>query len=108
MERSKIKGYVSSVETLGTVDGPGVRFVVFLKGCSLRCLYCHNPETWNEKSGLEWSKEAEDELFSALSPNYINGITYSGGHPLEQYNIETITIYYRIYSVCRNKTLIHG
>jgi anaerobic ribonucleoside-triphosphate reductase activating protein len=93
------------IEKFSTNNGKGIRCVLWCSGCSLHCKNCHNPETWNEKSGLEWSKEAEDELFSALSPNYINGITYSGGHPLEQYNIETITkIVKRIKEKFPNKT----
>ena len=40
------KGYINSIETFGAVDGPGVRFVVFMQGCAMRCRYCHNPETW--------------------------------------------------------------
>ena len=49
-------GYVHSLETFGSVDGPGVRFVVFLQGCALRCKYCHNPETWAD-GGEEWTVE---------------------------------------------------
>ncbi|MGL5256041.1 MAG: 4Fe-4S cluster-binding domain-containing protein, partial [Proteocatella sp.] len=47
-----IKGYINSIQSLGAVDGPGVRFVVFLQGCPLRCIYCHNPETWDINLGL--------------------------------------------------------
>ena len=49
MKKSKVLGDISSIETMGLVDGPGIRFVVFLQGCPLRCKYCHNPETWAKK-----------------------------------------------------------
>ena len=47
------KGYISSIETMGLVDGPGIRIVFFLQGCPLRCLFCHNPETWSKVGGIE-------------------------------------------------------
>lgn len=77
---------VHSIETFGTHEGPGIRFVVFLQGCHLRCLYCHNPDTWNLKGGKEYPvdyilKKAVDEI-----PYYgkKGGITVSGGEPLLQ------------------------
>lgn len=78
------KGYISAFQSLGTVDGPGVRAVTFLSGCPLRCGYCHNPETW-VKCGEEISAE---ELFAKiikLKPYIKNGgVTFSGGEPLLQ------------------------
>ena len=78
-------GYVHSLESFGLVDGPGVRFVVFLSGCAMRCKFCHNPDTWSF-NGQEWSA---DELFkkalrykSYWKDN--GGITVSGGEPLLQ------------------------
>ena len=56
-------GYIDSVETMGLVDGPGVRFVVFLKGCKLRCLFCHNPETWTNDNAI---KMTSDELIDKV------------------------------------------
>jgi pyruvate formate lyase activating enzyme len=80
------EGFVSSIQTLGTLDGPGVRFTVFVQGCNLRCGCCHNPETWNLSGGikytaLEIAQKAEryKEYFGTLG-----GITLSGGEPLLQ------------------------
>ena len=82
-----MNGLINSVETLGTLDGPGIRFVVFLQGCKLRCLYCHNPETWaNPKQAKEISPQ---ELVQNVEKykNYYGengGVTFSGGEPLLQ------------------------
>ena len=75
-----VKGAVHSIETFGSVDGPGVRFVIFLKGCALRCQYCHNPDTW--KCG-EPDTDSEQLLKKALRYRSYwgknGGITVSGG-----------------------------
>ena len=88
-------GYVHSLESFGLVDGPGVRFVVFLQGCALRCKYCHNPETWAE-GGEEWTVE---KLFQRVYRyrNYWGkkgGITVSGGEPLRQ--MEFLTAFFEL------------
>ncbi len=81
-----MEGRVSSVQSLGAVDGPGLRYVVFLQGCPLRCKYCHNPETW-EKDGGEM-RTAEDLCNTILRyrPYFgtQGGATVSGGEPLMQ------------------------
>ncbi len=81
-----IKGRVHSIQSLGTVDGPGVRFVVFFQGCPLRCKCCHNPDTWDMNDGTEYS--AEEILNKVLRyKDYFGkegGITLSGGEPLMQ------------------------
>lgn len=79
-------GKVHSLESFGLVDGPGVRFVVFLQGCHMRCKYCHNPETWSTEVGEEWTPQ---DLFNKVIryKNYWGkdgGITVSGGEPLLQ------------------------
>lgn len=78
-------GRIHSVESFGTVDGPGVRFVVFMQGCPLRCAYCHNPDTWDMRGG---SCVEVDELMADFERNAAfyrtGGITVSGGEPLMQ------------------------
>ncbi len=81
-----IKGRVHSIQSLGTVDGPGVRFAVFLQGCNLRCKCCHNPDTWDIKGGTEYT--AEEIVNKALRYKAYfgkeGGITLTGGEPLLQ------------------------
>ena len=81
------KGKISSVESLGTLDGPGIRFVVFLQGCKLRCLYCHNPETWDMVgSSIEITPQELVEKVEKYKNYYgkNGGVTFSGGEPLLQ------------------------
>lgn len=81
-----MEGRIHSFESLGAVDGPGVRFVVFMQGCSLKCKYCQNRDTWNLKGGTTYSS---DEIVEKILryKNYImpnGGVTISGGEPLLQ------------------------
>lgn len=81
------KGRIHSLETMGLVDGPGIRVVVFFQGCALRCLYCHNPDTWTIKGGTEYtSQELVDKFvrFKKYFQNSNGGVTFSGGDPLKQ------------------------
>ena len=86
MKESEIKGRIHSFQSLGTVDGPGIRFVVFMQGCNLRCGCCHNPDTWDIRCGDEYSPQ---EVFDRVCryKSYFGkdgGITVSGGEPLLQ------------------------
>lgn len=85
-----MQGWVHSVESFGTVDGPGLRMVVFLQGCPMRCVYCHNPDTWVEKRGTLMSSEELVAKFLRNQSYYKNGgITVSGGEPLCQWEFVT-------------------
>ena len=85
--QSSIKGRIHSIETCGTVDGPGIRYVIFTQGCPLRCLYCHNPDCRYPNQGIEITV---DELITDLQKysSYIKfsggGVTVTGGEPLMQ------------------------
>ena len=88
MEKVDLKYYakVHSIESFGTVDGPGIRFVLFLQGCSLQCKYCHNRDTWDMNGG---SYKSLDDIFEKIIryKNYIcpnGGVTVTGGEPLLQ------------------------
>jgi len=80
-----MQGNIHSIETFGSVDGPGIRFVIFLQGCPMRCAYCHNPDTWNTKENILMDS---DELILRFLRNASfyrsGGITVSGGEPLLQ------------------------
>lgn len=80
-------GNVASIETMGLVDGPGVRFVVFMQGCPLRCAYCHNPEMWDSKEKKQqFTPQQLLEKIKKYKPYFKNegGLTVSGGEPLMQ------------------------
>lgn len=78
-------GYIHSIETFGTVDGPGVRFVVFFQGCPMRCQYCHNPDTWDIAEGKEKTVDELLEMFQRNRTFYkTGGITATGGEPMVQ------------------------
>lgn len=85
-------GKIHSIETFGTVDGPGIRFVVFMQGCSLKCKYCHNRDTWDVHGGKEISLEElikEISKYKSYMDNSGGGVTISGGEPLLQADFVT-------------------
>lgn len=89
-------GNIHSIETLGLVDGPGIRIVIFMQGCSLRCLFCHNPDTWQRESNFKMTPLEVVTLICKYK-NYImnnGGVTFSGGEPLFQseFLIETLKL----------------
>ncbi len=83
-------GYIHSTESFGTVDGPGIRFVIFMQGCPMRCQYCHNPDTWEIGVGTDVTA---DELLAQYKKNRSfyksGGITVTGGEPLLQIDFIT-------------------
>lgn len=86
-----MQGYIHSIETFGTVDGPGVRYVVFLQGCPMRCKYCHNPDTWLPENYAE-EKTADEiiEDYERYIPFLKNGgLTVTGGEPMMQMEFVT-------------------
>ena len=85
-QAAPIIGHLHSYETLGTLDGPGLRLVVFLQGCPLRCLFCHNPDTWDMTAGRTVTVEAIVTKARRMRPYFgsTGGVTLSGGEPLAQ------------------------
>lgn len=85
-----LKGHIHSIETFGTVDGPGIRFVVFFQGCPMRCLYCHNPDTWPFGEGTLMTTDEILAGFDREKEFYKSGgITATGGEPLGQLDFLT-------------------
>lgn len=80
-----IKGRVNQFQSLGAVDGPGLRYVVFMQGCPLRCVYCHNPETWDGEGGEIYTvEEVLEKILRCRAYLACGGVTVSGGEPLLQ------------------------
>ncbi len=73
------------------LNGDGIRVVLFVSGCSLHCKNCQNPQTWDKDSGIPFDENAKQEIFDELKKDYIAGITLTGGHPLEHYNLDEVT-----------------
>ena len=87
-------------------NGSGLRVVLWLSGCNHRCKGCQNPQTWDVNSGIEFDKEAEDELFRELSKDYISGLTLTGGDPLHENNLEgVLNLVNRIRLLLPEKTI---
>jgi len=83
-------GFIHSIESFGTVDGPGIRLVVFFQGCPMRCLYCHNPDTWHMADGKPMAVEEILAQFRKNKAFYTKGgITATGGEPLMQLDFLT-------------------
>lgn len=99
MIKNGAKGFVHSIQSLGTVDGPGVRFVVFLQGCNLQCGCCHNPDTLEEGRGTQYTAEQIVEKAKNYKDYFgeAGGITISGGEPLLQSEFV-----YEIFKLCHN------
>ena len=72
------------------LNGDGLRTVLWVAGCDHRCPGCQTPETWAENGGIPFDEAAKEELFEALSRDYMTGVTFSGGDPLYCSNIETV------------------
>ena len=90
-------GYIHSIETLGLVDGPGIRVVIFMQGCKLRCKFCHNPDTWFKEKNLSIEPEELVAIIRKYRPYFEDsngGVTFSGGEPLFQSSFlkDTLTI----------------
>ncbi|MBQ1193165.1 MAG: pyruvate formate lyase-activating protein [Lachnospiraceae bacterium] len=96
-----MKGYIHSIETFGTVDGPGVRYVVFTQGCPMRCKYCHNPDTWEPNIGEK--KDTDDIIrdYEKYKPFLTGGgITVTGGEPMLQIDFLT-----ELFKKAKNKNI---
>ncbi len=96
-----MKGKIHSLQSFGTVDGPGVRYVVFLQGCPMRCLYCHNPDTWTIGAGEEMDASYIIEQYKRNESFYNGGgLTVTGGEPLVQ-----IDFLLELFELCKQNNI---
>ncbi len=80
-----VEGYIHSIESCGTVDGPGLRYVIFMQGCPMRCQYCHNPDTWTPHTGEKMTvKKVLDRFYHNTAFYKSGGVTVTGGEPMMQ------------------------
>lgn len=95
-------GYINSFQSLGAIDGPGIRFVVFMQGCNLRCGCCHNPDTWSLSCGTEYSATEVVEKAKRYKEYFgaDGGITVSGGEPLLQAEFVT-----ELFEICKKENI---
>lgn len=100
--KKNITGKINSIQTLGTLDGPGIRFVVFMQGCPLRCVCCHNPEAWAYNGGEVYSPASllEKALRYREYFGKDGGITVSGGEPLLQAEFVS-----KLFSLCKKASI---
>ncbi|RUS46599.1 pyruvate formate-lyase-activating protein [Cohnella sp. AR92] len=99
------KGRIHSIDTFGTVDGPGIRFVLFMQGCALQCGYCHNPDTWSTDGGSLLSVEEVLAEIEPYVPYYVRsggGITVTGGEPTLQAPFVA-----RLFEACKRRWGLH-
>jgi pyruvate formate lyase activating enzyme len=102
-DREGTVGFIHSFESAGTLDGPGIRCVIFMTGCPLRCQYCHNPDTWRRNQGTPMTLEqvmAEVERYARFLGSWGGGVTISGGEPLLQDRFLT-----RLLRACKQREL---
>lgn len=99
---SSTQGRVHSVETLGALDGPGLRYIVFLQGCALRCQYCHNPDTWSLSAGTQITVQEQIADIQRYKNYLSGGVTVSGGEPLLQ-----PAFVYELIRECHEKLHLH-
>ena len=90
---NNLYGNIHSIESCGTVDGPGIRFVIFLQGCPMRCLYCHNPDTWSTDENQRMSVSEILKKYEGVKEFCKGGITVTGGEPLLQTDFLTELFY---------------
>ena len=81
---------IAKIEKNSVANGPGVRLVVWCQGCSIHCPGCHNKDTWDPENGKNITQFDVADIFDELEKPWVSGITFSGGHPLEDYNIECV------------------
>lgn len=94
------------ITTDDMLNGDGLRVVLWVSGCTVRCKNCQNPQTWDFNSGIPFTEESMDEIIDNLNKSYITGLTLTGGHPLESANLSTIkTIVKTVKSRFPNKTI---